>query len=261
MSVYGAEQLSTDPMPSATGEADAFTALDEGLGQQIFGVRILRSSVAAERFTGLRRSFRNARTAGYCAIALFGADQLAGDVQTAYAQDKTCTVEITADARTETCTYPDGSTTTETTSTVGEPNPLTPNPNGIGEMGTRQELAREVIDLIHSGRIKIQPLRGGLHARDIRTHSTPLQNLRSAANGERSETSDRCGNAPRRGTYIKTPVLKFLRDLGNRTTFSITAIAGGCHKDRSNHYQGGGVDVGCPFSERKVSLPIGLVAV
>ena len=215
---------------------------------------------AAERFGGLRRSWRYAKAVGECSLAFFAADQLILNTASAYSQDKTCTTEITPDGTTETCTYPDGSTTTETTTTVGEPSPLTPNPNNIGGMGSRQELAQEVIDLVHAGRIRIEPL-NGLHARDMRSGSTPLQNLKSAARGERSDTSARCGNAPhRRGSgeaYINTRILRFLRDLGSKTTFGITAIVGGCHKNRSNHYSGTGVDIGCstvPFPPRKVSL-------
>lgn len=253
---YG-EAIPDATAPVAQPEMPAETSASTGFYRNVFS-----NVFNSERFNGVRRSYRYARAVGTCALAFGAAAELSVDTQSAYAQDKSCVVEETADGSTETCTYPDGSTTTETTSTVGQsnPNPLTPNPNSIGGMGSRQELAREVIDLIHAGRIRVEPLKG-LHARDMRSGSTPLQNLKSAARGERSDTSARCGNAPHRPgsgeAYINTRILRFLRDLGDKTTFSITAIVGGCHKNGSNHYSGNGVDIGCgkvAFPPRKVRL-------
>lgn len=134
------------------------------------------------------------------------------------------------------------------------PKPKRPNKPPKPRRSEREKLAAQVNDLIADGRIKVQPLKGGLHQRDERSKSTPNRNLASALQGERSHTSSRCANAPKEGAYINTRILKFLRNLGQKTSFSITTIVGGCHKNKSKHYEGKGVDIGCPISPKKIGI-------
>lgn len=113
-------------------------------------------------------------------------------------------------------------------------------------LSPRQRYAREVLALIDEGRIKIEPLRSGLHARDTAVFANPLQNLNQAARGEPSNRSERCGNTSG-NHYIAENILKFMARLGRVAKYGITAIVGACHAPRSNHYIGQAVDIGCQY--------------
>jgi hypothetical protein len=208
---------------------------------------------STERFSGIKHSLRYAGAIGACTLALFGAKEMISGTSTVYGQDQTCTTTETGNTRIEHCVYPDGSETNSSTTIIGVESPTQPTPSTeIHKNGSTSELAGEVVELMQEGRIKVQRLRGGLHAKDLKTFSTPMQNLKSAISGERSQTSDRCSNAPDEGHTINAKILKFMRDLGHKTSYSVTAIVGGCHKNGSMHYLGKAVDIGCAFGARQV---------
>lgn len=115
-------------------------------------------------------------------------------------------------------------------------------------LSERQQAAKSVIRLIHEGKIVIQPLKGGKHELDLKSHSTPMDNLESALAGNPSKTSTRCkgvGAPKNKDAYINPKILEFLSETGKQVKMRVTAIVGGCHHPGSNHYAGDAIDIGC----------------
>jgi hypothetical protein len=141
------------------------------------------------------------------------------------------------------------------------PNPTTQpeEPNETREpreprLTTRQKLARQVLELASEGRITLRVLNP---ARDRGKGATPHDNLLDTARGKKALTTRSCGGrgANNRNAYIDLRLLRFMRDLGQETSYTVNSIVGQCHSNSgSRHYKGQAVDLKCPFPGSKIRI-------
>lgn len=73
--------------------------------------------------------------------------------------------------------------------------------------------------------------------------SNPLDNLRSAAQGQDARTSRDVANATRRTAPVNPNLLRGLDSLASRYRIGVSAITGGGHGNNSHHYSGDAVDI------------------
>ena len=130
--------------------------------------------------------------------------------------------------------------------------------NRCKKMTSRQKVALEVLQLADQGKIRFAPTM--FQDIDRRDRTTPRQNIESAYLRSKSMTTRECAGrngVPGRNAsvYINVNLLRFMRDLGQETSYIITSITGQCHSTpKSQHYRGRAVDIGCPFSDSQVRL-------
>lgn len=121
---------------------------------------------------------------------------------------------------------------------------------------SRQYFAARVLELEDKGRIRFVDT--GFGAIDQRDQTSPRYNIVHAMQKQKAKTTRNCEGrngvaGTRVTTYLDVKLLRFLRDLGDETTFTITSLAGQCHgSKRSMHYKGKAVDIGCPFSGQQL---------